>query len=158
MSTSRLKIQDVTPRITTFKVLFNRFAPLGYRKFVAVGNRATAIRLHNDRILLLNPIQLDQAVREKLNQLGGVHLIASDLGHHMFVKEYTDVWSEAKTTSIPGLNKKRKDIKWDYIYKDWTSSPEDQFDFAQDVETAFRRVYYVLCGLVPQANEDPDTI
>ena len=80
---AELKIRDITPTITTFSTPFNRFAPFGYRNFVAVGNRATAIRLHDDRILLLNPIQLEQAVHDKLNELGGVHLIASDLGHHI---------------------------------------------------------------------------
>lgn len=85
MPSSELKICDVSPTITTFSTPFNRFAPFGYRRFVAVDNRATAILLHDDRILLLNPIQLEDAVRDKLNGLGGVHLIASDLGHHMYV-------------------------------------------------------------------------
>jgi hypothetical protein len=145
MSSTGLTIRDVSPRITTFSVPFNRFAPFGYRKFVAVGNRATAIRLHDDRILLLNPVPLDQAVRDKLDQLGGVHLVASDLGHHMYVKEYVEAWPKAKTIGVPGLDSKRKDIKWDYIYKDWRSSPEDEFDFAQDIETVLFEGFITYC-------------
>jgi hypothetical protein len=51
MSENKTVIRDITPEITTFSVPFNRFAPFGLRKFVAVGNRATAIRLHDSRIL-----------------------------------------------------------------------------------------------------------
>ena len=145
MPSAELKIRDVTPTITTFSTPFNRFAPFGYRRFVAVGNRATAIRLHDNRILLLNPIQLEDAVRHKLNRLGGVHLIASDLGHHMYVKDYVDAWPEAKTIGVPGLNSKRKDVNWSYIYKDWRTSPEDQFDFAQDFETVLFEGFITYC-------------
>lgn len=145
MTSTRLKIRHVTPRITTFSVPFNRFAPFGYRQFVAVGNRATAIQLHDDRILLLNPVPLDAAVRDELDRLGGVHLIACDLGHHMYVKEYVDAWPEAKTIGVPGQDRKRKDIKWDYIYKDWSSCPEDEFGFIQDMETVLFEGFITFC-------------
>ncbi|KAI4946673.1 hypothetical protein J4E91_006844 [Alternaria rosae] len=145
MPSAGLTIRDVTPTITTFSTPFNRFAPLGYRKFVAVGNRATAIRLHDNRILLLNPIQLEQAVRNKLNELGGVHLVACDLGHHMYVKDYVNAWPEVRTIGVPGLGSKRKDVEWDYIYEDWRTSPEDQFDFAQDIETVLFEGFITYC-------------
>lgn len=145
MPSAGLTIRDVTPTITTFSTPFSRFAPLGYRKFVAVGNRATAIRLHDNRILLLNPIQLEQAVRNKLNEIGGVHLVACDLGHHMYVKDYVDAWPEVRTIGVPGLGSKRKDVEWDYIYGDWRTSPEDQFDFAQDIETVLFEGFITYC-------------
>jgi len=145
MPSAGLTIRDVTPTITTFSTPFNRFAPFGYRKFVAVGNRATAIRLHDNRVLLLNPIQLEQAVRDKLDKLGGVDLVACDLGHHMYVRDYMDAWPEAKTIGVPGLDSKRKDVEWDYIYEDWRTSPEDQFDFAQDIETVLFEGFITYC-------------
>lgn len=145
MPSSGMKIRDVTPTITTFSTPFNRFMPFGYRNFVAVGNRVKALRLHDNRILLPNPIQFEQAVRDKLNQLGGVHLVASDFGHHMYVKDYVDAWSEAKTVSVPGLVTRRKDLKWDYIYKDWRTSPDDQLDFLQDMETVLFEGFITYC-------------
>lgn len=145
MPSAELKIRDVAPSITIFSVPFNRFAPFGYREFVAVGNRATAIRLHDGRILLLNPIPLEQAVRDKLDQLGGVHLVACDLGHHMYAKAYVEAWPEAKIIGVPGLEGKRKDVRWDYIYEDWRTSPEDQFDFAQDIETVLFEGFITYC-------------
>jgi hypothetical protein len=139
-------IRDISPEITTFSVPFNRFAPFGYRRFVAVGNRATAIRLHDNRILLLNPVPLETSVKATLIALGGVHLIASDLGHHLSVKEYLSVWPEAKTIGVPGLEKKRPDVKWDYICGDWSrGGPEDEFGFAQDFETVMFEGFITYC-------------
>jgi hypothetical protein len=118
MPTTGLSIRDISPNVTTFSIPFNRFAPLGYREFIAVGNRATAIRLQDGRTLLLNPTQLEPLVQERLAQLGGVHLIASDLGHHMYIHEYLKVWPLAKSIGVPGLEGKRRDVKWDWICKD----------------------------------------
>ena len=145
MPPTQTVIRDVTPDITTFSTPFYRFAPFGYRKFVAVGNRGTAIRLHDGRILLLNPIQMEPAVKNKLNELGGVHFIAADLGHHMYIQDYLNTWPMAKTIGVPGLNSKRKDIKWDYIYEDWRTSPEDQYEFAQDIETVLFEGFITYC-------------
>lgn len=111
MPSTGLSIHAISPTITTFRTPFNRFAPLSYRKFVAIGSRATTIRLQDGRILLLNPTQLQPLVREKLNQLGGVHLIASDLGHHMYIHEYLELWPLAISIGVPGLERKNKIVK-----------------------------------------------
>ncbi|KAF2026012.1 hypothetical protein EK21DRAFT_92741 [Setomelanomma holmii] len=146
MTGKRTVIRDVTPDITTFSVPFNRFAPFGYRKFVAVGNRATAIRLHDGRNLLLNPVPLEPTVQATLTALGGVHLIACDLGHHMYVKSYLDVWPEAKTIGVTGLDRKRTDIPWDYIGGDWTrGGPEEEFGFVEDFETVMFEGFITYC-------------
>jgi hypothetical protein len=145
MTTTRLSSRDISLNITTFTTPFNRFAHLGYRKFVAVGNRATAICLHDGRVLLLNPIQLEPQVQDKLIQLGGVHLIASDLGHHMYIDEYLTVWPSAKTIGVPGLEGKRKDVKWDWIYRDRMMKPEKEFNFAQDAETVLFEGFITYC-------------
>ncbi|KAH6646255.1 hypothetical protein BKA67DRAFT_541230 [Truncatella angustata] len=76
-------IRDLLPDITTFTIPFNRFAPLGYRKGVAVDNLGTAIKLHDNRILVLYPLPLDPSVRRKLNKLRGVNFIVADSGHHI---------------------------------------------------------------------------
>ncbi|KAK5415486.1 hypothetical protein LTR06_003536 [Exophiala xenobiotica] len=150
MSTTSTVIRDVSPTITTFSTPFNRFAPLGYRKLVAVGLRATAIVLHDtsNRILLLNPIPLETSIRDKLTDLGGVHFIAADLGHHLYVKDYLAVWPSAKTIGVPGLERKRKDVKWDFIYGDSAdrrNTPEDVFGFAEDMETVLFEGFITFC-------------
>ncbi|KAK5320611.1 hypothetical protein LTR93_006823 [Exophiala xenobiotica] len=150
MATTSTVIRDVSPTITTFSTPFNRFAPLGYRKFVAVGLRATAIVLHDtsNRILLLNPIPLEKSIRDKLTDLGGVHFIAADLGHHLYVKDYLAVWPSAKTIGVPGLERKRTDVKWDFIYGDLAerrNTPEDVFGFAEDMETVLFEGFITFC-------------
>ncbi|CAO2657092.1 Nn.00g058950.m01.CDS01 [Neocucurbitaria sp. VM-36] len=136
MTASKTVIRDITPNITTFTIPFNRFAPFGYREFVAVGNRATAIRLHDNRVLLLNPVPLETSIRAKLTSLGGVHFIACDLGHHLSVSDYVKVWPDAKTIGVPSLGRKRKDVRWAFLCGDWsTGGPEDEYGFTQDIET-----------------------
>lgn len=139
------KIRDVSENFTTFSTPFNRFAPFGFRKFVAVGNRATAIRLYDDRILLLNPVSLQPCVEAKLTQLGGVDFIAADLGHHMYVADYLKKWPNAKTIGVPGLDQKRKDIIWDFVYHNPQKGPEKQFGFAQDMETVLFGGFITCC-------------
>jgi hypothetical protein len=148
MAREGLKIRDITPSITTFTTPFNRFAPLGRSlpTLVAVGNRATAIRLHTDQILLLNPIQLEPTVQTKLEQLGGVHFLACDLGHHMYIAEYLQLWPAAKTIGVPGLAGKRKDVQWDFIYSDGQKRKvEVELGFAQDIETVLFEGFITSC-------------
>ncbi|KAJ4291815.1 hypothetical protein N0V90_009710 [Kalmusia sp. IMI 367209] len=131
-------IRDVNANVITFTIPFNRFAPFGYRNFVAVGNRATAIRLSSGSVLLLNPIPLTQAVHNKLVSLGGVDYIAADLGHHLSVSSYLSVWPNAKSIGVPGLQKKRKDVRWDWIYggdEELGERPEEVFGWEGEVES-----------------------
>jgi hypothetical protein len=122
-------IRSINPTLTTFTIPFNRFAPFGYRNFVAVGNRATAILLSSGHILLLNPIALS---------LGGVHFIAADLGHHLSVSEYVSAWPDARTIGVQGLEKKRSDVRWDWVYGgdgELGERPEEVFGWEGEVES-----------------------
>jgi hypothetical protein len=134
-STPQIVVQNIDEHITTFTTQFNRFAPFGCRNFVAVGNRATAIRLHDGKVLLLNPIQLEPSIRAKLAHLGGVHYIACDLGHHMYVADYIKTWPGAKTIGVTGLPQKRKDVRWAFVYASQSTTPETHFSFGEDIET-----------------------
>ncbi|BFZ63078.1 hypothetical protein YB2330_004195 [Saitoella coloradoensis] len=140
-------IRDLNPSVTTFTCPFNRFAPFGYRKFVAVGLRMTAIRLQQDdstRILIIAPIPLNDDIREKLHSLGGVDFIAADLGHHLYVKEYQDEWPEAKTIGVPGLSQKRNDLRWDMVYESRSMKPEAEFGW-NDMETVVFEGFITWC-------------
>ncbi|KAH7408113.1 hypothetical protein DE146DRAFT_752257 [Phaeosphaeria sp. MPI-PUGE-AT-0046c] len=139
-------IRDINPEITIFSIPFNRFAPFGCCNFAAVGNRSTAIRLHNSLILLLNPVPLEPRIRTTLTALGSVHFIAADLGNHLSVKEYLHVWPNAKTIGVPGLEKKCKDVKWDCTCGDLRNGgPEDEFGFAEDIETVMFQGFITDC-------------
>jgi hypothetical protein len=69
--------------------------------------------------------------------MGGVSFIACDLGHHMYVAKYREVWPDAKTIGVRGLAQKRKDVQWDFTYDDWLTSPEEHYGFSQDIESVF---------------------
>ncbi|KAL5465264.1 hypothetical protein PMIN06_000745 [Paraphaeosphaeria minitans] len=129
-------IRSITPPLTTFTIPFNRIAPLGYRSFVAAGNRATTILLSSGQILLLNPIPVSPPVRERLDALGGVHFIAADFGHHLSVAEYVAAWPGAKTIGVRGLERKRSDVRWDWIYggeEELGERPEEVFRWEGEV-------------------------
>ena len=148
-------IRKIDPNITTFTTQFNRFAPFGFRKFIAVGNRATAIRLSSSKVLLLNPIQLTPSIRETLDEMGGVHYISCDLGHHMYIRSYLDAWPNAKALGVQGLETKRRDVEWDHIYSvgDGNKPPETIFraDWGDDIQTILfdgfitRAIAYLHC-------------
>lgn len=147
MPSEGLKIRDISPAITTFTTPFNRFAPLGRSlpTFVAVGNRASAIRLQDGRVLLLNPIKLEPSIQHKLEELGGVYLLACDLGHHMYVADYLKIWPNAKTIGVPGLTGKRKDVDWNFIYSERNHKVEDVLGFAEDMETVLFEGFITYC-------------
>jgi hypothetical protein len=138
MASDGIVMRHLNKDITTFTTKFNRFAPFGLRKFIAVGNRATAIRLSSKEVVLLNPIQLTPSIKHALNDLGGVHYIACDLGHHMYIKDYLQEWPEAKAIGVKGLETKRKDVAWDYIYDTQDldgETPEVVFGWETEIET-----------------------
>lgn len=103
------------------------------------------MKLSDGRVLLLNPVPLEKRIYNKLVSLGGVDFIACDLGHHMYVRDYLDTWPSAKTIGVPGLDKKRKDIAWSYIYRDSRLTAEDRFDFAQDFESVPFEGFITYC-------------
>ena len=147
MANEGLKIKDISSTITTFTTPFNRFAPLGRSlpTFVAVGNRATALRLQDGRVLLLNPIQLEPRIQSRLQELGGVHFLACDLGHHMYVADYLKIWPQAQTIGVPGLEGKRKDVKWNFIYSSQQQKVENAFNFEDEIETVLFEGFITYC-------------
>jgi hypothetical protein len=63
----------------------------------------------------------------------------------MYIRDYLKVWPSAKTIGVPGLDGKRKDVKWDWIYSDSMTKPEKEFDFARDIETVLFEGFITYC-------------
>lgn len=53
----------------------------------------------------------------------------------MYVSSYLDAWPGAKTIGVAGLDKKRPDARWDFIYDRSTGKPETVFGFHDNIET-----------------------
>jgi hypothetical protein len=84
----------------------------------------TVIRLGNGGLFLHSPVPLDGALRAALDQLGQVRaILAPSKAHHLFVDDYVKEYPEAKLHGAPGLPEKRKDLKFDSILSDESTSP-----------------------------------
>nr|WP_210162400.1 DUF4336 domain-containing protein [Maritalea myrionectae] len=81
--------------------------------------RAAVIRLADQSLFVWSPIELDQALRDAVNELGEVkYLIAPNNLHHSFLAEWRHAYPLAKLYAAPGLVSKREDLKFDGILGD----------------------------------------
>lgn len=56
---------------------------------LSVGTRMTVIRLANGELVVISPIQIDEATIQQLNQIGDVaHIIAPNLYHYLFTSNF----------------------------------------------------------------------
>jgi hypothetical protein len=84
--------------------------------------RMTVIRL-DDGLYLHSPVEIDDATRVAIEQLGDVRgIIAPSTVHHLFVASAQRAFPRARTYAIEGLEKKRKDLRFDERISD-TPSP-----------------------------------
>jgi hypothetical protein len=84
-------------------------------------SRMVIIKLSNEDLFILSPIQLSEDIRAELHAMGQVqHVVAPNSLHHLFLAEWRQAYPKAKFYAPPGLRKKRKDITFD---GDLTSEP-----------------------------------
>lgn len=80
------------------------------------GVRMVVVRLPGGGLWLHSPIRIDDGLYIELNNLGNVeHIAAPSCFHHMFAREAKELFPEAKLWAAPGLEAKRKDIKFDAV-------------------------------------------
>jgi len=97
----------------------------------------TVIKLRDGGLLLHSPVFLDSGVKSNLDALGPVRfVIAPNRFHHLFAGEYRIAYPEAKFLAAPGLDTKRKDIKFDATLDD-NPLPELVAELDQVVFRAF---------------------
>jgi hypothetical protein len=79
-----------------------------------VGTRMTVIELDDGSLFVHSPVRLDLKTQHGLNQLGRVRfVVAPNRFHHLFVADYPRAYPEALLFGAPGLDSKRKDLKFD---------------------------------------------
>ena len=84
-----------------------------------VGTRMTVIRLGDGSLFVHSPVLLDEETRAELDGLGAVrHVVAPNRFHHMYVAEYSKKYPDAKIYCAPGLETKRRDLRFDAILGD----------------------------------------
>ena len=83
-----------------------------------VGTRMTVFRLKDGSLLVHSPVPLDTTTQAELDGLGPVRfVVAPNRYHHLFVAECTRTYPQAKIFGAPGLDSKRRDLRFDAILK-----------------------------------------
>jgi Domain of unknown function (DUF4336) len=83
---------------------------------LSVGTRMTVIRLENDELAVISPIQVDDRILSQLNELGTVkHIIAPNLYHYLFAASFKTFYPNAIFWAVPGLAIKKPDLLIDRV-------------------------------------------
>ncbi|NEX22160.1 DUF4336 domain-containing protein [Thiorhodococcus mannitoliphagus] len=78
--------------------------------------RMTLIRLGTSELIVHDPCRIDAATQREIDQIGEVrYIIAPGSYHHLFVSEFQSHYPSAETFLCPGLERKRPDIRFDWI-------------------------------------------
>lgn len=86
---------------------------------LSVGTRMTVIRLTSGELVVISPIQPDNAIIQQLSEIGEVsHIIAPNLYHYLFASNFKAFYPKAKLWAAPGLEIKRPDLPIDQVIQD----------------------------------------
>lgn len=78
--------------------------------------RTTIIRLDNGDLIVHDPCKINDVIQAEIDSLGVVkYIIAPGNYHHLFVDDFQAKYPDAETFICPGLERKRPDIKFDWI-------------------------------------------
>ena len=78
--------------------------------------RTTIIKLNSGELIIHDPCKIDDSIKTQIDSLGVVKfIIAPGTYHHLFVTDFQKKYPNAETFLCPGLEKKRPDIKFDWI-------------------------------------------
>jgi len=79
-------------------------------------SRTTLVRLDDGTLWVHSPCPIDDQLANATKQLGNVaFIVAPGTFHHLYVTDFQNHFPEAETFVCPGLEKKREDIKYDWI-------------------------------------------
>ena len=82
-------------------------------------SRTTIIKLNNGELIIHDPGRIDDALKCEIDSLGVVkYIIAPGNYHHLFVTDFQEKYPSAETFLCPGLERKRPDLKFDWILSD----------------------------------------
>jgi hypothetical protein len=94
-----------------------------------VGTRMTVIKLSDDSIVLISPINIDAQIRDRLDTLGTVrYIIAPNLFHYLYLARCQKIYPQAQAIAPPGLTDKQPDLKLDKVLL------QDKIDFNSELE------------------------
>ena len=81
---------------------------------LSVGTRMTIIRLENQELLIVSPIELTEEIKAQVDRLGIVkHLVLPNLFHYLFADKWGETYPESITYAVSNLQKKRPQLTID---------------------------------------------
>ncbi|HYA35489.1 MAG TPA: DUF4336 domain-containing protein [Candidatus Binataceae bacterium] len=95
-----------------------------------LGTRMTVIRLRSGDLWVHSPVALDSSIRAEVDSIGAIRfIIAPNRFHHLYAGQWRAAYPDARMFAAPGLDTKRKDLKFDSVLND-DGPPEwrDQID------------------------------
>jgi hypothetical protein len=96
--------------------------------------RMTVIRLAGGDLWLHSPTRLDDRLRAELDRLGRVrHLVAPNVAHWMFVRDWQQHYPHALTWAAPGL-RERAQVKKSGVRLDYDLSDAPPGEWADELE------------------------
>ncbi|MGI9263780.1 MAG: DUF4336 domain-containing protein [Gammaproteobacteria bacterium] len=96
-----------------------------------IGTRMTVVRLANHELWIHSPIQISGALKESIDALGLVqYIVAPNAFHHLYLADASAAWPEAQVWGAQALKKKRKDVRFDGLFREgdelpWSDEIED---------------------------------
>jgi len=81
-----------------------------------VGTRMTVIRMGNQKLTVISPIELTEALKAELSGLGMVeHIIAPNLYHYLYAESFKTCYPNATLWATEGLKEKKPDLPIDKV-------------------------------------------
>lgn len=79
-------------------------------------SRTTIVKLADGKLWLHSPCKLDPELKTQIDSLGEVtYLVAPGNFHHLYLADAQASYPDAETFLCPGLEKKRPDLRFDWI-------------------------------------------
>lgn len=107
---------------------------------VEMGTRMTVGRLADGGLFVHSPVSLGGGTREAVDALGPVKaVVAPSRFHHLYVGEWIQAYPDAVVCACPGLERKRRDVRWHRVLGDgpeeeWRGEIEQVFFGARSLE------------------------
>jgi hypothetical protein len=109
-----------------------------------VGTRMTVFRLKDGGLLIHSPVPLDRPTQAELDGFGPVRfVVAPNRYHHLFVAEYARIYPHAKIFGAPGLDSKRRDLRFDAIL-----GPTAPTEWANEIDQTIFQAFPALNEVV----------
>jgi hypothetical protein len=84
-----------------------------------IGGRMTILKLRDGGLFVHSPVQLDASSKAEIDAIGPVRfIVAPNRFHHLYAGELARDFPRAKLHGAPGLDAKRKDLKFAAILDD----------------------------------------